>query len=68
MLQVEEGVVEESLSAGQAILKFETESAAFAAAASVESLCRNGQEKVHEEKEEQEDDSSAGEATVRRLV
>ena len=57
--------MEESLSAGQAILKFETESAAFAAAASVESLCRNGQEKV---KEEQEDDSSAGEATVRRLV
>ena len=60
--------MEESLSAGQAILKFETESAAFAAAGSVESLCRNGQEKVHEEKEEQEDDSSAGEATVRRLV
>ena len=65
----EEGVVEESLSAGQAILKFESESAAFAAAASVESLCRNGQEKMEEKMlEEEEGSSAAGEATGMRLV
>ena len=64
----EEGVVEESLSAGQAILKFETESAAFAAAASVESLCRNVQEKVQEEEDEEQEGISAGEETGMRLV
>ena len=63
-LEQEEGVVEESLSAGQAILKFESESAAFAAAASVESLCRNVQEKtVQEEEEQEEETSNAGEGT-----
>ena len=69
-LEQEEGVVEESLSAGQAILKFESESAAFAAAASVESLCRNVEEKAQQEEEEEieQETSSAGEATGMRLV
>ena len=58
-------MVEESLSAGQAILKFESESAAFAAAASVESLCRNVQEKTVQGEEQEEETSSTGEMQIK---